>query len=278
MEVSRSRIGISVSQRKYTLDLLKETGMLRSKPSETPMEPNLKLDAKEEEADVDKGRYQRLVGKLIYLANTRPDICFAVSLVSRFMSRPKESHMEAVFRILRYLKGSPGKGLFFKKNQSRSVDVYTDSDYAGSQTDRRSTSGYCSYVWGNLVTWRSKKQSVVSRSSAEAEYRALAHGICEGLWLKRVLNSLNISSEDPVHLHSDNEAALSIAVNPVHHDRTKHIEVDRHFISEKIECKIVDLHYVPSKHQVADILTKALPKLSFHSLCSKLNLINIYAV
>lgn len=133
------------------------------------MEPKLKLNASEEKTSVDKGRYQRLVGKLIYLANTRPDISFAVSLVIRFMCNPKEPHMEAVFRILRYLKGSPGKGLFFKKNQSRSIEVYTDADYGGSQTDRRSTSGYCTYIWGNLVTWRSKKQAVVSRSSAEAE-------------------------------------------------------------------------------------------------------------
>ena len=127
----------------------------------------------------------------------------------------------------------------------------------------------CTYVWGNLVTWRSKKQSVVSRSSAEAELRSLASGVCEGIWLKRVLDDLKIIIEGPIKLFCDNQAALSIAKNPVHHDRTKHIEIDRYYIS--------DMEYIPSGHQLADILTKALPRATFSELCSKLDLLNIYS-
>ena len=128
---------------------------------------------------MDKVRYQRLVGKLIYLAHTRPDIGFTVSTVSQFMNNPNEEHMGAVHRILKYLKMTLGQGICFKKSECRKVSIYTDADWAGSALDRRSTSGYCSFVWGNLVTWHSKKQSVVSCSSAEAKFRALAQGICK---------------------------------------------------------------------------------------------------
>ncbi|KAK0594035.1 hypothetical protein LWI29_029766 [Acer saccharum] len=196
MEVARSKKGIVVSQRKYILDLLKETGMLGCKPADTPMESSYKISFKEDSPPVDTGRYQRLVGKLIYLSHTRPDIGFPVSVISQFMNKPNEEHLEAVYRILRYLKMNPGKGIFFRKGTSKDVEIYSDADWAGSITDRRSTTGYCTYVWGNLVTWRSKKQSVVARSSAEAEYRALAQSICEGLWLKRLLDELRISTRE----------------------------------------------------------------------------------
>ena len=146
---------------------------------DTHMDPNTKLQTTG--ISVDKGRYQRLVGKLLYLAHTRPDIGFPVSVVSQFINNPTEEHMNAVYRILQYLKKDPGKGLFFRKVENRAIEVFTDADWAGSPIHRRSTSGYCSFVWGNLVTWRSKKQSVVARSSAEAELRALTFVICEGI-------------------------------------------------------------------------------------------------
>lgn len=170
MEVGRSKDMISVCQRKYVLYLLKDTGMTGCKPAETPMDPNLKLNARQTEKAADKRQYQRLVGRLIYLAHTRPNIGLSVSVMSTFMNDPSEVHMEAVFRILRYLKSNPGTRLMFKKSSNRDTEIYTDADWAGSPTDRRSTSGHCSFLWGNLVSWRRKKQSVVARSSAEAEF------------------------------------------------------------------------------------------------------------
>ena len=155
--------------------------------------------------------------------------------------------------------------------------MFSDADWAGSITDRRSTSGYCSYVWGNLVTWRSKKQTVVSRSSAEAEFRALALAICEGMWIQRLLRELNVTTEKPVQMFCDNQAAISIAKNPVHHDRTKHIEIDRHFIAEKIDRMTVQLVYTSTRSQTANILTKALPRPNFEELSSKLGLYNLYS-
>ncbi|PON48715.1 LOW QUALITY PROTEIN: hypothetical protein TorRG33x02_319380 [Trema orientale] len=156
MEVLRNRSGISVSQRKYILDLLAETGLLGSRPTETPMDPSNKLGKCPDGAPIDKGRYQRLVGRLIYLSHTRLDIAFVVSTVSQFMHSPYEAHLEAVY-ILKYLKEIAGRGLFFKKNSKRSIEAFTDADWAGAIDDRKSTSRYCTFVWGNLVTWRNKK-------------------------------------------------------------------------------------------------------------------------
>ena len=169
-EMARSSRGICVSQWKYTLDLLRETGMSGCKPVETLIDPNTKLGNIIQGEVVDRGRYQRLVGKLIYLTHTWPDISFVVSVVSQFLNKPSKEHMEAVYHILRYLKNDPGKGLMLKKTPNRSLEIYTYVDWASSPVDRRSTSSYCSHVWGNLVTWHSKKQQVVARSSAEAEF------------------------------------------------------------------------------------------------------------
>ncbi|KAL8148727.1 hypothetical protein AgCh_005914 [Apium graveolens] len=193
------------------------------------------------------------------------------------MHCPKEKHLESVYRILRYLKMTPGKGLFFGKHSDQGIKVYTDSDWAGSTIDRRSTSGYCTYVGGNLVTWRSKKQSIVARSSAEAEFRAIALGVCEALWLKRILEELRMTSKPTINMFCDNQAALSIARNPVHHDRTKHIEIDRHFIKEKIDKGIINILYIPTRSQIADMLTKALSRQPFEELTAKLGMINIYS-
>ena len=175
------------------------------------------------------------MGKLIYLAHTRPNIAFAVSCMSQFKHSPYKSHLDAVYRILKYLKGTPGRGLMFKKNEGRNIEVYVDVDWESSVNDRHSTLGYCSYVWGNLVTWRSKKQTVVARSSAEAELRSTTLGICEILWLKMLLKELRIESKFLLRVYCDNKAAISIAHNPVHHNRTNHVEVDNHFIKEKID-------------------------------------------
>ncbi|KAE8721931.1 pentatricopeptide repeat-containing protein [Hibiscus syriacus] len=270
MEVARSEEGLVINQRKYVLDLLAETGMLDCKPVETPMEPGLKFCKERTGNPVNKESYQRLVGKLIYLSLTRPDIAYSVSIVSQHMSDPREEHLEAVNRILRFLKFTPGAGLIFRKNQDRTVKVYTDASWGGELTDRRSVSGYCTYVWGNLVTWRSKKQTVVSRSSAESEFKAMALGICEGMWIKRLLTELDLDDKKNFEIFSDSQSAMSIAKNPVQHDRTKHIEIDRHFIYEKVNNGVAKLQYIPTKKQLTDIFTKALPRVTFDEMSFKL--------
>ncbi|RVW60836.1 Retrovirus-related Pol polyprotein from transposon TNT 1-94 [Vitis vinifera] len=190
-------------------------------------------------------------GRLMYLAHTRPDLAYALSVVSQYMHNPGEQHMNAVMRILRYLKNAPGKGILFAKN-----------------VDHQS---------GNLVTWKSKKQNVVARSSAEAEFRGMTLRLCEALWLRLLLQDLGYLSRQPIRLFCDNKAACDIAHNPVQHDRTKHVEVDRFFIKEKLDDKIVELPKIRSEDQLSDILTKAVSSQVFSKFLDKLDMCDIYA-
>ncbi|KAL6321217.1 hypothetical protein AAG906_016251 [Vitis piasezkii] len=208
IEVSRSKRGIFLCQRKYILDLLTEVGLLDCKPTETSIILNHKL-----------GEYPKLVGKLIYLSHTRLDIAYVVSMVSQFMHCPSEDHMSVVMQILRYLKSSLGKGLMFSKIDHLRVEGYTDADWAGNITDRKSTSGYFTFVGGKLVTWRSKKQKVVALSSAEAEFRGMAKGLCELLWLRRLLTEIGFDPDSEMKLFCDNKAAIDISHNHIYCER-----------------------------------------------------------
>ncbi|XP_004309959.1 PREDICTED: uncharacterized mitochondrial protein AtMg00810-like [Fragaria vesca subsp. vesca] len=171
--MAASQKGLFLNQRKYVLDLLEEAKVIECKPARTLLDSKLQFDTKGESLE-SLSYYQRLVGKLIYLTITRPDISYAVSIVSQFMHAPTVGHLNIVKRILRYLKGFAGRGILLKKNGHTDIMGYADADWAGNALDRKSTTGFCIFVGGNLVTWRSKKQSVVARSSAEAEYRAMA--------------------------------------------------------------------------------------------------------
>ncbi|RVW38985.1 Retrovirus-related Pol polyprotein from transposon RE1 [Vitis vinifera] len=242
IEVSRSSEGIFLSQRKYALDLLQEIGMSGCQPVNTPIEEGLKLCVEPNQVSTDKGRYQRLVGRIMYLAHTRPDLAYALSVVSQYMYNPGEQHMNASHAYL-----------------------------------RRSTSGYFTFVGGNLVTWKSRKQMSSARSSVEAEFRGMNLGLCEALWLRLLLQDLGYLSRQPIRLFCDNKAACDIAHNPVQHDRTKHVEVDRFFIKEKLDDKIVELPKIRSEDQLADILTKAVSSQVFSKFLDKLGMCDIYA-
>lgn len=272
IEVLRSKRGIFISQRKYILDILTEVGMLECKPASTPMIPNHKLRKVEGAEMADRGRYQRLVGRLIYLSHTRPDIAYAVGIVSQFMHSPQKDHWKAAIRIVQYLKGTVEHGLLFRNHGHLDICGFTDADWAGNPNDMRSTAGYFTFVGGNLVTWRSKKQKVVALSSAEAEFRGIKNGLTEILWLRKLMMELCLFATKTCQLFCDNKAAISISENPVQHDRTKHVEIDRHFIKEKIEGKIVELPFVRSEDQLADILTKAVSVKGFREALSKLSI------
>ena len=277
VEIVQSSSGIVISQRKYALDILEDTGMTECRPIDSPMDPNSKLLPGQGEPLADPGRYRRLVGKLNYLTITRPDISFAVSVVSQFLQSPCDSHWDAVVRILRYIKGSPGKGLLYENKGHTQVIGYCDADWAGSPSDRRSTSGYCIFVGGNLISWKSKKQDVVARSSAEAEYRAMTLATCELIWIKQLIHELKFVKVSQMKLLCDNQAALHIASNPVFHERTKHIEIDCHFIREKVLSGCIITSYVSSNDQLADILTKSLRGPRINSICNKLGAYDLYA-
>ncbi|RVW86926.1 Retrovirus-related Pol polyprotein from transposon RE1 [Vitis vinifera] len=225
----------------------------------------------------DPVRYRRLVGKLNYLTITRPDISFPVSVVSQFLQSPCDSHWDVVIRILRYIKSTPGQGVLYENRGHAQVVGYTDADWGGSPTDRHSTSGYCVFIGGNLISWKSKKQDVVARSSAEVEYRAMALATCELIWLKHLLRELRFGKDEQMKFICDNQVALHIASNPVFHERTKHIEVDCHFIREKIASGCVATSFINSNDQPADIFTKSLKGSRIKYICNKLGAYNIYA-
>ncbi|KAF5475976.1 hypothetical protein F2P56_007727 [Juglans regia] len=277
LEVARSPTGIFLNQRKYALDILSDSGQLGAQTAPFPMEQHLKLTTQDGDLLPDPGLYRRLVGRLIYLTITRPDIVYAINTLSQFMHAPRVPHMTTATRVLRYLKGCPGQGIFFPSSNSTHVSAYTDSDWASCPITRHSTTGYFIQLGTSPISWRTKKQSTVSRSSAEAEYRAMAVTTCELTWLKQLLTNLGVSHPKSFTLHCDNQSALYIAHNPVFHERTKHIEIDCHIIRDKIRSGLLKAVHTSSHEQIADIFTKALGQELFHHFSRKLGITDLHA-
>ncbi|XP_019103134.1 uncharacterized mitochondrial protein AtMg00810-like [Beta vulgaris subsp. vulgaris] len=241
-----SAAGFILSQNKYTLDLLKEFGMYQVKPLSLPMDTHLKLTPDKGDLLPDPTPYQRLLGKLIYLTITRPDICFTVQLLSQYMHQPTTVHMQAAKRLLRYLSGTHTQGIFLASTSGAHLTAYCDSDWASCPVTRRSTTGFCIFLGQSQISWKAKKQPVVARSSAEAEYRAMALTTCEVTWLTALLKDLGLQHLPPTTLNCDNQAALAIVANPVLHERTKHVEVDCHYIRDQVKAGTIIPQHVTS--------------------------------
>lgn len=267
LEIDRSSAGFFMCQNKYTSDILKEYGMLHVKPLQLPLDPHLKLDATKGDTLADPAVYQRLLGRLVYLTITRPDIAFFVQLLSQFMQNPTTVLLQAAKHVLRYLSGTSSQGILLASQSAAKLTVYCDSDWASFPTTRRSTTGYCIFLGNSHISWKAKKQPVVTHSSAEAEYRAMALTTCEVTWLSALLTDLGIKNLPTIVLKCDNKAALAIAANPVLQERTKHVEIDCHYVRDQIKVGSICIQYTPSHEQVADILTKILPvKLHQHHI------------
>jgi len=258
------------------LYLLATTGVLGAKPVAFPMVQNHRLALDEGEPITDPLRYRRLIGKLIYLGVTRPELSYAIHILSQFMSQPKEQHWTAALRVLCYLKSSPGQGIFLRANTLLVLTAWCDSDWSSCPVSRRSLTGWFIQLGGSPISWKTKKHDVVSRSSAEAEYRAMADTVCEILWLRELLPALGIDCSASTILHSDSLSAISLAKNPVYHARTKHIENDIHFIRDEILRGTIVPKHVNTTSQLADIMTKALGKTAFEALLVEMGVRNLH--
>ncbi|TYK18672.1 Retrovirus-related Pol polyprotein from transposon TNT 1-94 [Cucumis melo var. makuwa] len=266
IEVKQSEEGIFISQERYTREILEKFNMMNSKPVATPIETGTKLSKHEEGDDVDPSYFKSLVGSLRYLTCTRPDILFSVGLVSRFMESPTTTHLKVAKRILRYLRGTLDYGLFYSSSKEFKLEGYCDSDWAGDTNDRKSTSGYVFFIGNTAFTWSSKKQPIVTLSTCEAEYVAAASCVCHAVWLRNLLKTVGILQEDPTVIHIDNKSTIALAKNPVFHDRSKHIDTRFHFIRDCISRKEVQVEYVKTEDQIADIFTKPLKVNVFNNL------------
>ena len=277
LKVARSSTGISVCQRKYVLELLAEVGQLAAKPIKSPMEQHTKLPNYHGDLLIDPSQYRRLVGKLLYLTLTRSDIAYSVHQLSQFLAQPRQPHLQVANRILKYLKGIPGQGLFFSTNSDLHLKGYCDVDWARCPDTRRSIAGFCEFLGDSLIAQKSKKQHTVSRSSAKSKYRSMVAIVSEFVWLKGLLKDLSINHDHPILLYYDSKATIHIATNPIYHERTKHIELNYHFVRQKMQDGLVKTFHVSTKHQLADLLTKPLGHQQFSNLLCKMGMSNIYA-
>jgi histone deacetylase 1/2 len=275
IQVTPIQGGILLKQEKYATDILARVGMTKCKTSSTPLVVMEKLSR--EGGDLlssdDATRYMSVVGPLQYLTLTRPDLAFAVNKVCQYLHSPTTVHWTAVKRILRFVKGTSNIGLRITKSMSTLVSGFSDAYWAGDIDDRRSTGGFAIFYGHNLISWSAIKKPTISWSSTEAEYKYLANATAEMIWIEALLKELGIKSRCPPRLWCDNLGATYLCDHLVFHARAKHIEIDFHFVREKVAKRQLEIRFVSTKDQIADGFTKALGTCMFEKFRSNLNLI-----
>ncbi|KAJ9546944.1 hypothetical protein OSB04_019487 [Centaurea solstitialis] len=273
IQVKQNPDGIFINQSKYIKDMLKKFHMTDCSPIKTPMPTGNLLGPDLAGKSVDQKIYRSMIGSLLYLTATRPDIMFSTCFCARFQANPKDSHLAAVKRILRYLKGTPEMGLWYLKDSGFELISFTDSDYGGCKLGRKSTSGSCQFLGDKLVSWTSKKQNCVSTSTAEAEYVATASCCSQVLWMKTQLLDYGYKLKR-VSIYCDSESAIAITSNPVQHSKTKHIDIRYHFIKDNVEKDNIEMFFVQTDYQLADLFAKPLDEKRFNFLVSKLGMLS----
>ncbi|GJT28044.1 putative ribonuclease H-like domain-containing protein [Tanacetum coccineum] len=255
LQVQQKKKGIFISQDKYVHEILRKYNYTDVKSASTLTDLEKPLVQDGDAADVDEHLYRSMIGSLMYLTASRPDIMFAVCACARFQVSPKTSHLLAVKRIFRYLKGKPSLGLWYSKDSPLELVAYTDSDYAGATQDRKSTTGGCQFLGNRLISWQCKKQTVVATSTTEAEYVAAASCCGQVLWIQNQLLDYGYNFMNTV-IYIDNNSTICIIENPVQHSKTKHIEIRHHFIRDCNAKKLIQIAKIDTEQNVADLLTK----------------------
>ncbi|GKB08815.1 hypothetical protein Tco_0837127 [Tanacetum coccineum] len=271
--IKQNKDGIFISQDKYVADILKKFDLVNVKAAITPMETKLPLTKDEEAFDVDVHLYRSMIGSLMYLTASRPDIMYAVCVCSRFQVTPKTSHLNAVKRIFKYLKGKPNLGLWYPRESPLDLEAFSDSDYGGSNLDRKSTTGGCQFLGQRLISWQCKKQTIVATSTTEAEYVAAANCCGQVLWVQNQLLDYGFNFMN-TKIHIDNESTICIVKNPVYHSKTKHIEIRHYFIIDCYEKKLISVEKIHTDLNVADLLTKPFDGPRFNYLVVSIGMIN----
>ena len=275
IEQDKAEKSIRLHQKQYLLKMLKKFKLEDAKPVSTPADPNVKI-CKDDGVSkaVDSTTYQSMVGSVLYASiATRPDISQAVAVVSRYSSNPSEAHLTAVKRVLRYLKGTLDITLKYRKSDKDKVLGFSDADYAGDVDDRHSTTGNLFLMSGGPISWLSKKQPIVTLSTAEAEYVALSTATTEAVWIRKLLLDFGVSQSQATTIMEDNQGAICLARNPVTHSRSKHIDIRYHYIREALNDGIIKLQYCPTHDMLADTLTKPLPKGRFVMIRNNMGLV-----
>lgn len=270
MEVARSPDHLTIKQTAYAVSLLRKFNMLTCAPCSTPATASSLLTPDSGDPLSDQTTYRSMVGGLQYLTLTRPDLAFSVNQVCQFLQNPRTSHLQAVKRIFRYIKGTLDYGLHFQKSRSLSLVAFSDADWAGDPTTRRSISGTCVLFGGNIVSWSAKKQPTVARSSAESEYRSLANATADLGWFCCLLRELGVVISSPPLILCDNQSAIQMSRNTISNFRSRHIDIDYHFIRELVARGALSVTYVPSSDQLADVFTKPLSKDRLRVISDKL--------
>ncbi|GKC13113.1 retrovirus-related pol polyprotein from transposon TNT 1-94 [Tanacetum coccineum] len=271
LQISQSPKGIFLNQSKYAYEIIKKHGLLISDYVDIPMVEKNKLDEDLQGTPVDATLYRGMIGSLMYLTSSRPDLIYTVCLCARYQAKPIEKHLNVVKRIFRYLKGTINMGLWYSKDTDMSLTAYSDTDHAGCQDTRRSTSGSAQFLGDKLVSWSSKKQKSTAISSTEAEYIALSGCCAQILWMRSQLTNYGFHI-NKIPLYCDNKSVIALCCNNVQHSRAKHIDVRYHFIKDQVENGIVELYFVRTEYQLADIFTKPLPRERFNFLIEKLGM------
>ncbi|XP_071704910.1 uncharacterized mitochondrial protein AtMg00810-like [Rutidosis leptorrhynchoides] len=271
IDVKHTQNGLFLSQSTSSREILNRAGLSSYKPSHTPVDTKTKLSSTSGTPYHDPTYFRSLAGALQYLTFTRPYISYAVQQTCLHMHAPHDSHMVTLKRILHYVRGTIHHGLSITKSPSQTLVSYTNADWARCSDTRRSTSGYCVYFCDNLVSWSSKRQPTISRSSIEAEYRGVSNVVSESCWIRNLLLELHRPVHKATLVYCDNVSAIFLSSNPIQHQRTKHIELDIHFVREKVARGQVRILHVPFRYQIADIFTKGLPHLLFDDFRDSLN-------